>query len=318
MLQWTLWKISCPATCFYFFDIWSMSNIFTQPEPFGLALLDNDWWKDAGWELDILHRMHTVLPIRSVHVAMTKLGFSTCLPISSVHPGLHKVARLVDEVEGEAKPGCPQTILAACEHFAKYKGQWLKVAGMEKAEILEDGFRRQLLEAHELVTEFGVYVGYTAIRIGSLISARRMHVGAVSLEVSPIHVCVARHLLDLGELAHVSEVKSGQAKDALPRTSEEHGDCCVGFSFMDHRGTIFHQDFALLEKLSLFACWSCFIADNTLNPGAPVFLWNRRHSHNGRGVVSTVQWALTEFLSEHEDWTAVCEISAQGFSGDPD
>merc|ERR1719149_459335 len=174
--------------------------------------------------------MHSVLPIRSVHLAMTKLGFSPGLPMASVHPGLQKVAWLLDEVEGAVKPGCPPAILAACEDFAKHRGQWLKVAGLEKAEILESGFRTRALQVFEVISEFGVYVGYTAVRLGGLLAETRQDIGAVSLEVSPVHVCVARHLLDLGELAHVSEVKSGQAKDALPRVSEELGDQCVGFS----------------------------------------------------------------------------------------
>jgi len=308
MLLWTLWKASLPATCLSLFDNWSVGNVFSQPEPFGLMLMDNDWWKDVGWELDLLNRMQNVLPIRSVHVALVKLGFSPSLPMNSLHPGLRKVAQLVDEVEGEVTPGRPQDILAACEHFAKYKGQWLKVAGLEKAEILEAGYNMRPLQAHELIMEFGVYVGYTAVRLGAMVADSRRCIGAISLEVSPVHVCVARHLLDLGELAHVSEVKSGQAKDALPRVSEELGDQCVGFSFMDHRGTIFHQDFALLEQCVLFAKRSRFVADNTLNPGAPVFLWIRQYFCTGGSASFTTQWAITEFLSDHEDWTAVCDI----------
>merc|ERR1711865_950403 len=187
-------------------------------------------------------------------------------------------------------------------------GQWLKVAGDEKAEILESGFHTRSLQAFEAIMEFGVYVGYTAVRLGSLVAGTRTHVGAISLEVSPVHVCVARHLLDLGELAHVSEVKSGQAKDALPRMSEELGGHCVGFSFMDHRGTIFHQDFALLEQCLLFAKRSRFVADNTLNPGAPVFLWIRQRFCTGGSASFTTQWAITEFLSDHEDWTALCDV----------
>lgn len=255
--------------------------------------------------------MHNALPIRSVHVAITRLGFAPSLPTTSVHPGLQKVARLVDEVEGEVSPGSPQAILAACEHFAKYRGQWLKVAGLEKAEILEGSLQTRPLQEPEYIMEFGVYVGYTAVRLGGMVTGKRRHLGVISLEVSPVHVCVARHLIDLGELAQVSEVKSGQAKDALPRMSEELGDRCVGFSFMDHRGTIFHQDFSLLEQCSSFARNSRFVADNTLNPGAPVFLWIRQSPPSRWLATTTIQWAITEFLSYHEDWTAVCDLDVE-------
>merc|ERR1712083_1061751 len=105
--------------------------------------------------------------------------------------------------------------------FAKFKGQWLKVAGFEKAEILSTGFQARPLLSHEVITEFGAYVGYTAVRLGHLV---RTHGEgrAVSLEVNPVHVCVARHLLDLAALSQVSEVRPGQAKDALAWISQEY------------------------------------------------------------------------------------------------
>jgi len=152
-------------------------------------------------------------------------------------------------------------------------------------------------------------VGYTAVRLGGLLAGgavRRRSLAAVSLEVSPVHVCVARHVLDLAWLAHAVEVKAGQAKDVLGRCGEEHGGRCTGFAFMDHRGTIFHQDFGLLERCGLAAGKVRLVADNTLNPGSPVFLWEEV-LRQGRTCIGATPWALTEFLSEHEDWTAVVD-----------
>ncbi|CAE8621030.1 unnamed protein product, partial [Polarella glacialis] len=223
---------------------------------------------------------------------------------------LQKIARLVDTVEAEIQVGCPKDILAACELFAKYRGQWLKVAGLEKAEILEAGIAGRPLREPEVVAEFGAFIGYTAVRLGAAVQSRAT-IGVISLEVSPVHVCVSRHMLDLGWLSQVCEVKAGQAKDALPRLVEEFGGQSAGFCFMDHRGTIFHQDFGLLEKHDLFARRARFVADNTLNPGAPVFLWERLHQARpaegpGKGVVTRCM-SLTEFLAEHEDWTSVSD-----------
>merc|ERR1712050_758446 len=171
-------------------------------------------------------------------------------------------------------------------------GQWLKVAGLEKAQILESGFKARPPITHELIAEFGAYVGYTAVRLSHMIRPSRAHVGVMSFEVNPVHVCVARHMLDLGEVAHVGEVKAGQAKDALPRLNEEVGSRSIGYSFMDHRGTIFHQDFSLLERYNLFGRRARFVTDNTLNPGAPVFLWERLRMHEGGGRTLTTPWSL--------------------------
>jgi len=271
-------------------------------------LLDADGNKDMVSEMDVLNRLYEVSPIRSLYLSLMRSGFRPRLSRNSMHLGLQKVARLIDEVEADGSMGEPQSILQSCERFAKYKGQWLKVAGLEKAEILSTGFRARPLLSHQVITEFGAFVGYTAVRLGNMV-LKHGEGRVISLEVNPIHVCVARHLLDLAALSQVSEVRPGQAKDALPWISEECGGACVGFSFMDHRGTIFHKDFALLEKMHLFAPRSRFIADNTLNPGAPLFLWMQKAQWRLTRTL-TVQWALTEFLSEHEDWTAVCDLDA--------
>eukprot|EP00747_Dinoflagellata_sp_TGD_P136742 gnl/TRDRNA2_/TRDRNA2_175594_c0_seq2.p1 gnl/TRDRNA2_/TRDRNA2_175594_c0~~gnl/TRDRNA2_/TRDRNA2_175594_c0_seq2.p1 ORF type:complete len:445 (+),score=71.78 gnl/TRDRNA2_/TRDRNA2_175594_c0_seq2:182-1516(+) len=305
MFLWAAWKGSLPDVALHLFDMWSQSDLFSQPEPFGLLLMDNDWWKDVGWELDILDRLHRVLPLRSVQLSIRRMGLAPSAPLASVNFGLQKIGRLVDDVEAAVRPGDPRSILVECERFAKHKGQWLKVAGLDKAKILELGLaHRQLLE-HEIAAEFGVFVGYTAVRLAMLTSENsRRSVGVLSLEVSPVHVCVARHMLDLAMLTHVGEVKTGQAKDALPLLGEElSGSSGVGFAFMDHRGTIFHQDFALLESYALFATGARFVADNTLNPGSPIFLWDRAQC----APRETTAYSLTEFLADHEDWTAITD-----------
>merc|ERR1719235_789296 len=242
---------------------------------------------------------------------MTRMGFVPPMPRCLAHPQLAKVAKLVDAIEASVEPGCPGQILKACELFAEHKGQWLKVAGMEKAEILEQGLAARPLLVQEVLTEFGVFVGYTAVRLGrATVGIPRPRPGVVSLEVSPVHVCVARHLLDLGQLAGVNEVVAGQAKDILPRVAEEIGASTVGSSFMDHRGTIFHQDFLLLERYGLFARRARFVTDNTLNPGAPLFIWNfaahRQATQQGYHTATT-PFSLSEFQAEHEDWTAVTD-----------
>jgi len=307
MALWTLWKMSLPCVAMHLFDTWSSGYVLTQPEPFGLMLMDNDWWKDVGWELDILDRLHYMFPMRSVMVSMRKLGFSPCISLNVLHPGLQKIAQLVDEVETTVPAGHAEGILTACELFAQHRGQWLKVAGREKAEILESGLQARPLQDEEAIAEFGVFVGYTAVRLGRAVATSRQSFGVTSLEVSPLHVCVARHVLDIGELAHIAEVKAGQAKDALPCIAEELGARAVGFSFMDHRGTIFHKDFALMQRFCLMARRMKFTADNTLNPGSPVFLWERLPQHCLESATATTPWALTEFLSDHEDWTAVTD-----------
>lgn len=303
MFLWTLWRGSNSDIGLDLFFEWAQEDSLLEVETFGLWLMDNDWWKDAGWELELLAKTHDICPVRSVYVALCKLGHKLQILPRMVHPGMLKVSRLIDAVEAAVAPGEPSSILHECELFAKYRGQWLKVAGLEKGEIIQATLQESSLLDADFVVEFGVYVGYTAVRLGGSLVGIRSVIGLVSLEVNPIHVCVARHVLDLGHLSSVAEVMHGQAQDALPRAGEELGQRQTAFSFMDHRGTIFHRDYDLLDKNRLFAPKARFVADNTLNPGSPVYLWGRL----AHGDAATVPWALTEFLSEHEDWMAATQ-----------
>merc|ERR1719195_1309749 len=117
-------------------------------------------------------------------------------------------------------------------------------------------------------------------------------------------------MLDFAHLAGAGEVRPGLVRDALPVVLEEAGQRSLSFVFMDHRGTIFHHDAGLLEKHLLQAAHSNLLADNTLNPGSPVLLWERCvHLARGAEAVGSrgtfVPYALTEFLADHEDWTSV-------------
>jgi len=140
MVLWTSWKAGLSEVFLRLFSEWSGADLLLQPEQFGLALMDNDWWKDVGWELEVLDLMHHALPVRSVHVAMVKMGYVPSFSLRPVHRGIQKIAQLVDAIEaaGSAVPAAPAPVLLECEEFARHRGQWLKVAGLEKAEIIED------------------------------------------------------------------------------------------------------------------------------------------------------------------------------------
>ena len=230
------------------------------------------------------------------------MGCAVPVPRTMTDSVFRKVARLVDYVESSVRPGHPEEILTHCELFARDRGQWLKVAGHEKAEIIQSCWSGRPFLSHNVALEFGVFVGYTLVRLGAM-SARK-HVAVVSLEVSPVHVCIARHFLNLACLAHAAEVYPGQAKDAMPLVNEELGEGSVCFSFMDHRGTIFHFDAALMERLLLPAAAGWHLADNTLNPGSPEFMWERFAPLSSW---TALPLSVTEFQAEHEDWTTVCE-----------
>merc|ERR1719265_2973814 len=150
----------------------------------------------------------------------------------------------------------PMTVLSAVREFSYGEGNCLKVAGGGKANLIEDVLRtRPAVGKAELALEFGVFVGYTTIRIGAR-AQETTGPGAssplvVGLEVEPVHVCVARWMVDIAGLSKAVEVWAGIAHDVCLRVADEFGGYSTRFVFMDHRGTKFHDDLQQLEELHL-------------------------------------------------------------------
>lgn len=155
--------------------------------------------------------------------------------------------------------------------------------------------------------EFGTFVGYTAVRLAGWFASPGACPRSFSLEVDPVHQALSRRLLALAGLARRAEVWAGQVRDLLPRLVEELGIRSCVFTFADHRGTRFHEDFAGLARVCGPAVGLQAVADNVLNPGGPVFAWGLRTAAYAR------LWSLPEFLSpDKEDWMAVLDAPTGG------
>eukprot|EP00811_Abedinium_folium_P036135 NODE_8872_length_1464_cov_2.460733.p1 GENE.NODE_8872_length_1464_cov_2.460733~~NODE_8872_length_1464_cov_2.460733.p1 ORF type:complete len:277 (-),score=67.91 NODE_8872_length_1464_cov_2.460733:74-904(-) len=244
------------------------------------------------------------------------------MPAFPSHAIYHKVARLHACIlrvvaAHRGRHLVPDVLLLAIEAHAHGVGQWLKVAGNDKARVIEAALkRRRPWPEASFSLEFGAFIGYTSVRLASRIAyakteppaqwsrlAQRLH--GVSLEVDSVHQLIARHLIDVCGLAISAEVWSGQVRDLLPRTTDELGAGSCFFAFMDHRGTRFHEDFAGLIHTCVQAHGIQGVADNVLNPGGPIFAWETRHA------VHAVAWALPEFAApSKEDWMAVVHCAA--------
>jgi len=198
----------------------------------------------------------------------------------------------------------PGYLLEAVDAHAQGVGQWLKVAGMDKAVLLECCLSRHLLADAGIAVEFGAFIGYTTVRLANRLYKEAAN-GAccVSLEVDHVHQVVARHLLDLAGLTPRAEVWNGQVRDLSPRVVDEFGAGAAFFVFMDHRGTRFHEDLGRLVRVGAPATSGHVVADNVLNPGGPVFAWSTC------GLVPrATAWVLLEFMSsDREDWMVVIE-----------
>lgn len=201
----------------------------------------------------------------------------------------HKLANLLEIIDGLPDGVAPEAMLAAVDAFAE--DRWMKVAGGAKVSLLDAAYNGHAMAEHEVSLEFGTFIGYTAIRLG----ADKL---LVTIEVDVIHCAVARRILKKARVA--AEVWVGTVRDLLPRILDEFGENSAGFVFCDQRGTSFQEDLARLERLRIVNMGRV-VADNVLRPGAPVFLWAALH-----GALDHLKiWSLPEQGQEADDWVVV-------------
>lgn len=215
-----------------------------------------------------------------------------------------KLALLVNNLEAGGYFGSPEAVLEGIESFVIAGQRWLKIAGGSKAELLEEATHRRQLRNEELCVEFGCFVGYTAVRLGSLQASKaqgRTCTRVVSCEFELVHVRLSQYTLGLARLSHLAEVWPGHVPLITPRLTEDFGSYTAAFKFMDHKGTRFHDDRRHFMALKLYPPQACVVCDNVVHPGAPEYLWDMR------GDTLHRCWSLPEFaqLEDLEDWQSV-------------
>ena len=82
--------------------------------------------------------------------------------------------------------------------------------------------------------EFGTFLGYTAVLLGTWMKEPCAPRHCVSFEVDFVHALLTRHMLSVAHLVML-DVWVGQANDLIPRTAEDLDESSVCFAFMDHR-----------------------------------------------------------------------------------
>jgi len=223
---------------------------------------------------------------------------------------------LVQHVEAVVSrgPSVAAAVLEAVVDFSLRRfNHWLKVAADLKGGLLDCalGHARRVRAAGPhgdscARLELGAFVGYSGIRLSGALQGIEPGPRAcrvMSLEVEPLHVCVARHLLNFAERAAAAEVRTGQARDLVPLLAGELGELGLDLVFMDHRGTRFHEELRAMECQRALCPSMVTVCDNVLHPGAPVFLWEEARPNPVRRA--TV-WSLPEFGGDGciEDWMA--------------
>jgi len=334
---WSSWATARPDLAWAVFHAWASQGMVLDAASFGLLMMDGAHSRHPHREAGLVKMMEKCSAFEDLRRVFAwclgdarpevpdysmRFDTRTC-PGSCRQRGTHaKLSRLVVDIVGSGA-GDAEAVLQAIREHSYCEGQWLKVAGGGKANLIESALRSKSARPGEVALEFGVFVGYTTVRIGhrSAAGAGRRPGGAgaarplvVGLEVEPVHVCVARWMVDLARLSASVEVWAGIAHDLLLRVGDEIGARSTCLCFMDHRGTKFHEDLDRLERNELLVPGARIIADNVLKPSAPVFLWVTNTSPS----YSTVNWAVGEFVQNYvEDWMVVSEYRWPGGRSPP-
>ncbi|CAE8639132.1 unnamed protein product, partial [Polarella glacialis] len=293
---------------------------------YGFLLMHSSWGGDQQREIQVLSALASVLavdvlrPVAARWVSMDAWSDRSWYPEHVLSRSLNdegswyryqKLGRLIHFVEATALHGSPQSLLHCIEGFVGESHQrWLKVAGGPKADVVDEAVRMRPLAAHEVGMEMGCFVGYTAIRLGWRLGGEgtgwgsSLRTGVVSTELEAVHVCISRHHIDAARLSSAAEVWAGHIPWTTPRYVEQFGDLGIGFTFMDHKGTRFHQDLADCRASGALAARSRLLCDNVLKPGAPEHLW--MHHRSSRCVAGAQVLSLHEFMEpDTEDWQSL-------------
>mmetsp|Transcript_4162 Transcript_4162/g.9744 ORF Transcript_4162/g.9744 Transcript_4162/m.9744 type:complete len:373 (+) Transcript_4162:395-1513(+) len=194
-----------------------------------------------------------------------------------------------------APSGDPRGVCEAIERFGYHNlsrahggkggqhpsaGQWLKVAGGEKAKVLAAAVRLCLprVGAGGLqILEVGSYCGYSAIRLAIAAGCLAQ---VLALEADPGYAIVARCIIAHAGLGQRVRVRMGHSEDVLTHLAGllDSREGLFDLVFFDQRGSRYLADLMVLEQGGLLAPAAVLVADNVLKPGAPIFIWHVIHA----------------------------------------
>eukprot|EP00971_Amphidinium_carterae_P196697 3903771-Amphidinium_carterae.1 len=120
-----------------------------------------------------------------------------------------------------------------------------------------------------------------------------------SIEVDPVHVAIARHIVAFAGVGSRVEVKCCHSNNLLEELALSSN--MFSMVFLDSRSSGYETEIATLEQAGFLDRGTVIVADNVLKPGAPRFLWEMTRSDR----FSTKIVSLQEFAMASEDWMSV-------------
>jgi len=223
-------------------------------------------------------------------------------PTATLKGAYAKELSLLQRVLASAEFGNPESVCAAAESFGGAatstdgKKAWMKLAAGVKGSLLATC--ATALPEGDHILEIGTYCGYSALRMCLAAPTSKL----TTLEVDPVHMVIARHIIAFAGLSHRIDVRCTHSRHLLDELGES--SCKYGMVFMDSRSSGYDAELSALLAGGLLRCGAVVVADNVLKPGCPGFLWHLTRSHR----FDTKIVSLQEFAMTSEDWMVVSVV----------
>jgi len=221
-----------------------------------------------------------------------KLGFRFYISpwITRTFFGTFKEEMVLNYVFSHSNPGDTNGVLAAMDEFCK--SNLMMNIGILKGSFLDDaGLKRK----PKFVVELGAYFGYSAVRIGRLLSDDAR---LVSIEKNPLFAAISTKIIEHAGLSNKVKVLVGKAEDKIPTLKQVFGIEFIDLVFIDHWKDRYVPDLKVIESNELLCKGSVLVADNVILPGAPDYLKYIRNNPKYESKLYESPLDFTDYLKD--------------------
>jgi len=219
----------------------------------------------------VLLLIHQLLgkPIPFLRWSFIRLALGTKTLLTDWQVGDGREEECAKYVLAQARAGDIRDAIRAIDEYA-YKKSFLINVGDKKGAILDAVIQRT---QPKRVMELGAYVGYSALRMASLLPAEG-HL--YSIEFSPANAKIARRIIAHAGASDRITIIEGYLGDggktmSVLRDQHRFSTNCLDVIFLDHAKEAYLADLQSILKAGWLHSGSVAVADNVKFPGAPEY-----------------------------------------------
>lgn len=231
--------------------------------------------------------------------------------------------KLIRHVYAHAREGDVQSVINEIDSFC-WREEWMMNVGDEKGKILDAELQKK---QPRVTVELGGYCGYSALRIGAIVSKFGGHL--YSIEIDPFNAAIATKILEFAGLKDVVTVVVGTVEPRLQYLQKQLAIERIDLLFLDHAKEVYKSDLIRLENAGLIQPGSVLVADNCLIPGCPDFGEYSVLAASSSNILllrmcadsvlcSSAISVTVEYVTNHPQYDTVKHVTHLEYCNDPD